>query len=113
MVTKILNNRELTERLNALENAFINSRQREYDNTNRSESAIIKVDAVTPTVLKKEASIGDTEVTFNDVPAGNVTVYVEDENGNCPDYTMERNSDIITVYFEPSEYVTTITLSII
>ena len=110
---EILNNAELTRRLLLLENAVMAGKSREVGNTYRSEDALNKADSLTPTVLSKKVSIGDTEVIFNNVPNGNITVFVEDENGNYPNYTMERNSNIITVYFEPSEYVTTVTLSIV
>lgn len=73
------------------------------------------VEAVTPYKETKTAYIGDTEVAF-DVPegtGGHVTVFVEDSEGNYPLYTLERTGDRITVTFEPLEYVTTITISII
>ena len=96
-----------------LRNAFLQSQANQEFITRKVNNSAIKVDVLTPITITKKVSIGDTEVTFNNVPNGNITVFVEDEDGNYPNYTMERNSNIITVYFEPSEYVTTVTLSIV
>lgn len=96
-----------------LRNAFLQSQTNQEFITYKVNNSAIKVDVLTPVTITKKVSIGDTEVTFNNVPNGNITVFVEDEDGNYPNYTMERNSNIITVYFEPSEYVTTVTLSIV
>lgn len=66
-----------------------------------------QVEAVTPWTASKTAYIGDSECIFNDVPSGNMTVY-------CPaNYTVERMDTRVTVYFEPLEEVTEITISII
>lgn len=60
-----------------------------------------------PTTLSKTAYIDDTEVTFTDVPTGNMTVYC-----SVP-HTVERDGDRVTVKFEPLEEVTEVTISII
>lgn len=105
---------EITRRLNGLERTVYGSKKREYDNTSRSENAITKVDAVTPTVLTKQGYIDDKEVVFNDVPSGNVSVYIEDSGGNFINYKISRVSNMITVSFdEPLEYTATIILSIL
>lgn len=70
------------------------------------------VTTITPYTETKTAYLGDTEVIFTDVKDGNLSVFVKDENGNYPDFSVDRNGDIITVYFEPLEYITTITISI-
>ena len=72
------------------------------------DSRIIRnFDAVSPKTYTKTAYIEDTELTFTDVPSGNLTVY-------CPvNYTVERQDNKITMYFEPLEEVTEITISII
>ena len=78
----------------------------------KAESAANEVKAITPYTETKTAYLGDTEVIFTDVKDGNLSVFVKDENGNYPDFSVDRNGDIITVYFEPLEYITTITISI-
>lgn len=72
------------------------------------DSRIIRnFDAVSPKTFTKTAYIEDTECIFTDVPQGNMTVY-------CPvNYTVERMDGRVTVYFEPLEEVTEITISII
>ena len=71
-----------------------------------------QVDIITPYTETKTAYLGDTQVQFIGVKLGNLSVFVENENGEFPKYTVERNADIITVYFEPLEYITNITISI-
>ncbi len=66
-----------------------------------------RVDAVTPYTETKTAYIGDTEVTFYDVPEVNVTIFFDKP------YTMEKVADRITVSFEELEEVTEITISIL
>jgi hypothetical protein len=66
-----------------------------------------------PYTATKTAYIGDSEVVFPDAPEGNLSVYVKDSEGNYPSYTVERISDRIRVSFEPVEYVTEVTISII
>ena len=72
-----------------------------------------KVAEVTPYTETKTAYIGDTEVVFDVQMNGNLSVFVKDTEGNYPDYAVERTGDRITVEFEPLEYVTTITISIL
>lgn len=64
-------------------------------------------EAITPTTITKTAYIDDTSVTFTDVPSGNLTVYL------AIPHTVERDGDRVTVYFEPLEEVTEVTISII
>ena len=68
---------------------------------------------VTPILYTKNAYIGDTEVVFDDVQDGRMTVYIKSEDGTYPNYTVERTDNIVTVHFEPLENVTEVTLSII
>lgn len=67
----------------------------------------MRVDAVTPYTETKQAYIGDTEVTFYDVPEGNVTIFFDKP------YTVERLADRITLHFEELEEVTEITISVL
>jgi hypothetical protein len=67
----------------------------------------MRVDEVTPYTETKQAYIGDTEVTFYDVPEGNVTVFFDKP------YTMEKVADRITLHFEELEEVTEITISVL
>ena len=67
---------------------------------------------VTPYTETKTAYIGDTEIVFENVLVGNLSVFVEDSEGNYPYFTLDRANGLITVKFAPLEYVTTITISI-
>ena len=72
-----------------------------------------RVAKITPHTETKTAYIGDTEVEF-DVPVeGNLSVFVKDTENNYPDFSIVRSGNKITVAFEPLEYVTTITISIL
>lgn len=67
-----------------------------------------QVETVTPYKDTKTAYIGDTEITFYDVPeGGNVTVFFN------ASYNMERIGNKITLTFEPLVDITDITISII
>lgn len=67
-----------------------------------------KIEAITPYTETKTAYIGDTEITFYDIPSkGNVTVYLDRE------YEMERYSDRLVLTFAPLTDITDITISIL
>jgi hypothetical protein len=66
-----------------------------------------QIEAITPYKATKTAYIGDTEITFYDVPEGNVTVFFDKP------YTMEKVAGGITLTFEELEEVTDITISIL
>ena len=66
------------------------------------------VSAITPYTESKTAYILDTEIVFNSVPQGNMSVFFSIPT----DYTIERVSDSVVVSFEPLEEVTEVTISI-
>lgn len=69
---------------------------------------------VTPYTDTKTAYIGDTEVVFTGAKSGNLSVFIESEEGSETGYSLDRIGDMITVRFaEPLEYVTEVTISII
>ena len=80
---------------------------RNFDNDSKA------IETITPYTVTKNAYIDDTEVVFTDVPDGNMSVYVKDNEGNYPLYTVERTGNIVTVHFDPLETVTTVTISVI
>lgn len=65
------------------------------------------VSDVTPYTETRTAYISDTQMIFNNVPSGNLSVYFDKP------YTVEREADRITITFEALEEVTPITISII
>ena len=105
---------DLEERVDALYNSILQMQLNLNPVIDKTDNTANKVDTITPTVITKQGYIDDTEVVFNDVPNGNVTVYVEDENGSFLNYSVARVTDMITVSFDkPLEYTAKVTLSII
>ena len=72
-----------------------------------------QMEEITPYTLTKTAYYGDTEITFYDVPDGNMSVYVKDSEGNYPNYTVNKVGSEVTVNFEAVTNDTEITLSIL
>lgn len=71
------------------------------------------VSDATPYTESKTAYIGDTEVIFTEYLEGNLTVYVTDENGNVPTYTVTQTDRITVTFDAPLECVATVTISVI
>lgn len=69
------------------------------------------VEELSPYTESKTAYIDDTEVTFEDVPNGNLLVFVTGDD--YPNYAVMRDDDRITVSFlEPLEYVAEVTIQV-
>ena len=68
-----------------------------------------QTEAITPWTASKTAYIDDTSVSFENVPNGNMSVYVGGVNHSL----FERDGDRVVVRFEPLEEVTEVTISII
>ena len=66
-----------------------------------------------PYTATQTAYIDDTEIVFEGVKEGNLSVYVKDKDGNYPDYKVERAGERVTVYFEPLKSITTVTITIL
>ena len=65
---------------------------------------------ITPFVSTKQAYFGDNQVTFYDVPEGNVSVFFDSYLGP---YSYERVSNMLTVQFDTLTVASTnITISI-
>lgn len=62
---------------------------------------------VTPYKETKKAYIDDTQIVFENVPSGNLTVYFDKS------FNLEREGNRVTLHFEALEKVTEITISII
>ena len=102
---------DIEKRVTNLENMMTNvikniSNQKFY--TDADVNGVRKsVSDITPYTQTKTAYIDDTEITFENVPSGNLTVYFD---GN---YTIERESDRVIIMFEPLEELKEVTISII
>lgn len=66
------------------------------------------ISAITPYTETKTAYILDTEIVFNSVPQGNLSVFFSIPT----DYTISHVSDSVVISFEPLEEVTEVTISI-
>ncbi len=102
----------IEERLTNLE-SLVNSLIKRIDKEkyySDADSAGIRqsVSNITPYTVSKTAYILDTEIVFNSVPQGNLSVFFSIPT----DYKIERVSDSVVVSFEPLEEVTEVTISI-
>lgn len=70
------------------------------------------VETITPYTAEKAGYVGDTEVLFEDVPDGIITVSAENSEGNSIECEAKKSGNDVVVTFEPLEYVTTISISI-
>lgn len=105
----------LKSEVDSLREAFKQSQRNQVSATSKADSTANAVEQITPTTYTKTAYIGDTDVVFENVPQGNITVIAESENGYHPYYTeLKRENDRVRIrYVVPFESVTTITLSIL
>lgn len=96
-----------------LRDAFNQSQSNQAIKQGQLDNTSNKVDRIEPTTYTKTVGIGETEVTFTDIANGNISVFIEDNEGKFPTFDMDKSGNILTVYFEPLENVATITVSII
>ena len=97
---------DLEERLNTFEASLLQMAENLVPQTAKVDETANKVDAITPYTASKTAYIGDTEVVFESVPQGNVSVFGLNE------YQTERIADNLVITFDALEEVTTVSISI-
>lgn len=100
---------QLESRLNNLQNAFLQSQKNQVPITAKTDDTANKVVEITPWTASKMAYIDDTSVSFENVPQGNMRVYV----GGVNHTLFERDGDRVVVRFEPLEEVVEVTINII
>ena len=93
-------------RLDSLQESFIQFGINNTGTVSKVDDTSNKVTAITPYTDTKTAYIGDTEITFENVPQGNLSIF------GISEYSIDRQSDRITIMFDAVEEVTDITLSI-
>lgn len=98
---------QLESRLNNLQNAFLQSQKNQVPVTAKTDDTANKVVDITPWTATKTAYIDDTECIFENIPAGNVTVYC-----SVP-HTVEKQDGRVVVKFESLTEVIDITISIL
>lgn len=103
---------DIEKRLTNLEN-LVNSLIKRINNDkfySDADSAGIRqsVSDVTPYTESKTAYIDDTEVIFENVPEGNLSVFTS--NGIA--YQTERLNNSVVIRFAPLEEIITVTISV-
>lgn len=76
------------------------------EEVSKRESTTAQVDSLTPYTETKTAYIGDTEVVFENVPIGNLSVY------GIPHYHATWLTKDLLIDFDALEEVTEVTISI-
>ena len=100
---------QIESRLNNLQNAFLQSQKNQVPVTAKTDDTANKVTEITPWTASKMAYIDDKSISFENVPNGNMSVYV----GGVNHTLFERDGDRVTVRFEPLEEVTVVTINVI
>lgn len=104
---------KLEKQLNALNNAFLQSQKNQVPVTAKVDDTANKVEVITPYTDSEVKYIGDDDAQFFNVPQGMLSVSVVDSEGNFIDYTLEREGDMVSVYFdEPLENMATVSISV-
>ena len=99
----------LEHQMRLLQNATIQASKNALPQTEKLDETASKVVDLTPYTDSKTAYIDDTSVTFEDVPDGNMSVYVGGTNYSI----FDRDGDNVVVKFEPLEEVSEVSISII
>ena len=89
-----------------LQEAFISAQRLQTTTVGRVDDTSNRVTQITPYTASKTAYIGDTEVTFENVPQGNVSVF------GLKEYQTENVADNLVITFDALEEVTTVSISI-
>lgn len=97
---------QLEKRVAQLEQMVLQIARGNVNTIGKVDDTSNRVTAITPYTETKTAYIGDTEVTFENVPTGNLTVF------GLSEYSVDRQNDRITITFDAVEEVTDISISI-
>lgn len=96
---------ELEGRVSGLDDVQENQSQ-EINNLND------RVTELTPYRTTKQTFIGDTELIFENVPDGNLSVYARNVEDAKIDYDVIREGDRVIISFAPLDYVTNFTIEV-
>lgn len=89
-----------------LQEAFISAQRLQTTTVGRVDDTSNRITQITPYTASNTAYIGDTEVVFENVPQGNLSVF------GLSEYSIDRQSDRITIMFDAVDEVTTVSISI-
>lgn len=67
---------------------------------------------VTPFIMSEIAYIDDTQIIFDNVPDGNVSVFMVDGEGQNVPFTFERVNGSVVVSFDKRNSLATVSISI-
>lgn len=99
----------LKRELSDLRNSFIQFANNNNKTVDMADDTANKVVALTPYIETKTAYIGDTEISFDNVPSGNLSVFAD----NINEYRTDRVGSTLNIDFiKPLEEVTEVTISI-
>ena len=100
---------KLEKQMKRLNTSQLQMQRNQTPQTATLDNTVSGLDAITPYTETKTAYIGDTGIVFDNVPQGNVIVYMT----KIVPYTFEYMLDNIVVHFEePLKEVTDITIAI-
>lgn len=99
----------LKSQVSNLQDSLIQMARNNTPIVGKVDSTANQVDAITPYTDTKTAYIGDTEISFDNVPSGNLSIF-----GLLSRlYRVDRESDrVVITLFAPLEEVTEVTISI-
>ena len=97
---------DLEKRVAQLEQMVLQMARTNVPIVSKLDDTSNKVEQITPYTDTKTAYIGDTEVTFEGVPTGNLSVF------GLSEYAIDRQNDRITITFDAVDEVTEVSISI-
>ena len=100
-ITKIKN------QLQNLQDIVLQISRNSVPTTSKVDDTANQVKAITPYTETKQGYIGDTQIIFNDVPSGNVSVF------GLNSYSITRELGDLIIAFPALNEVTDITISVI
>lgn len=110
----------IEDRIDELTQNFLQTQRNQVPITARTDenaNQIVTLDnnvkELEPWTATQHASCGDTEIIFENVPSGAMTVIILDSEDNYIDYSLERAGNTVTVYCEPLEYAADVTITVI
>lgn len=99
------------ENLEQLVNSLIKTiNQNKYYTDADMDGVRQSVGSITPATITKTAYIDDESVEFENVPEGNLSIYLSDPS---VEYRVDREQNKVTVNFDPLTEVIEVTISIL
>ena len=98
---------KLEKQIKRLNGSVLQMQKNQTPQTATLDNTVSGLDAITPYTETKQGYIGDTEITFNNVPSGNVSVF------GLNSYSIAWELGDLKIAFPALEEVTDITISIV